>query len=192
MNRRTNLVLALVASICFLGLAIWFFNRNAPPKEHFLRDEDVESVVAETFSNYGDKGVSSFQIPAEYVPRILDAIRPIVENEYPPNFDEPLLGKLTIHKRDHTRVEITFPMCGQGPLFYKYNGVRCGRGGPYEPVFDIVHEGVRMGYADESLMLVGAIEEIGREAAGGKKSTRLVRILEDLERSAGKRPPQKQ
>jgi hypothetical protein len=86
-------------------------------------------------------------------------------------------------------IEVTFPFSGHNPLCYTWNGIRCERGGKYEPVLDIVNDGVRFGYGDESMMLVNVIHEMHRELVSGNKSARLAELWKDFERSAGKRAP---
>ena len=80
-------------------------------------------------------------------------------------------------------------MCGQNPLCYTYDGVRCMRGGPYEPVSEDVRHGFKFGYGDESVMLANAILEIHRESINDQESQAVAEVLQDLERSAGKRLP---
>jgi hypothetical protein len=190
-RRRTLFALAFAALVGLSVLIGYFLSVGRPPETIALTDEEVESVIAELFKvDDIPPPVPPTKVPREYVPKILNALRPILVHQYPHQWDEwTTLGKVTINKRDGTKVEILFPMCGQNPLCYKYNGVRCMRGGQYEPVMDLTEGGVRFGYGDESLMFANVIREIHREVTKSKKSEMLTDMFHDLERSAGKRPP---
>lgn len=191
MKRRTLIVLVLATSVGLSILVAYVYFVGRPPETIPLTEEDVESLVAELFEVDGfTREVPPTEIPAEYVPKILDTLRPILVREYPRQWDEwATLGKVTIRRRDGTSLEILFPHSGQNPLCYQYDGIRCMRGGQYEPVLDLVEGGVRFGYGDESLMFANAIREIYHESKTGKKSQVLTEVLHDLERSAGKRTP---
>jgi hypothetical protein len=191
-RRRTLFASALAALIGLLIVVAYFFVVGRPgqsPETIALSDEDVGSVVVEVFKVDGlTRPVPPTEIPPDYIPKILEALRPVVVRNYPHQWDEwNTLGKMLIRRRDGTSVEILFPHCGQNALCYRYNGVRCMRGGQYEPVLDL--GGDRFGYGDESLMFTNAIRGIYDEVTTGKKSQMLSDTLHDLERSAGKRPP---
>lgn len=190
MNRLTRwslLLFGIAGLALIIGWTIWF----TQPPSIILDDCEIEMVTAEVFNADGlTKAVPATNIPAEYIQTLLDVLRPVARHEYPHQWDEAsTIGKLTIKKQDGAVIEVTFPSAGQNPLCFTWNGIRCERGGKYEPVVDIVNEGVRFGYGDESIMLVNVIHEIHQEQVSGKKSERLAELWKDFERSAGKRPP---
>jgi hypothetical protein len=193
MRYRLRTLLLTITLLTLVCSFLWWLSYRRNTITLPLKDVDVESVTAEVFQDdMVMVGAPQTQIPAEYIPKLLDALRPIVTvQDRGGLWDElPPLGKLTLHKRDHTRVEIAFRMCGQNRLNFEYNGVRCRRDGPYEPVVDMeLDNGVRMGYGDESLLLAQAITEISREVEHGIKSPLLAETFRDLDRSAGKLPP---
>src|SRR5262249_2438952 len=149
MKRHTlwSLLLFGIAGLgLFIGCTKWFAQRPAL----ILADSDIETATVEVLTVDGlTTAVPATSIPAEYLPTFLDILRPIVRHEYPHQWDEgSAIGKLTIKKHNGTVIEVTFPWSGQHPLCYSYNGTRCEQGGKYEPVLDIVNDGVRFDYGD--------------------------------------------
>lgn len=190
-SRLRTPLLTVVLALIVAGPTCWL-SQLSSTKELILNDSDVTSITAEVFKE--DMilvGAPPTEIPAEYVPKILAALRPIVTVRDRRGLWDDLhpLGKLVIRKQDGNQIEIAFRWCGQNRLEFEYNGVRCRRGGAYEPIYNIVHQGVRLGYGDESELLAHAITEIHHEAENGVKSHELPDLFEDLERSAGKLPP---
>ena len=184
-------LLTIVLAVIVAG-PLWWLCQRSSTKELILNDSDVKNITAEVFKeDLIMVGAPPTEIPAEYVPKILAALRPIVTVPGRGGLWDDLhpLGKLVIRKQDGTQIEIAFRWCGQNRLGFEYNGVRCRRGGAYEPIYDMVHEGHRLGYGDESELLAHVITEIHHEAERGEKSRELPDLFQDLERSAGKLPP---
>ena len=151
----------------------------------------VESMTGEILELEGvTSTVPVTDIPPEYMPRLLDAFRPAVVHDYPGQWDESqTIGRLIIKTRDGRSIRVTFPFSGKTPLCFNVDGIRCMRGGEYEPIRYIIIDGNRYGYSAECLVLANVIREVHREHVTGKRSESLDQYLEDLERSAGKRPP---
>lgn len=84
-------------------------------------------------------------------------------------------------------MELLIPWEGTNTMSFWFEGVRFRRGGAYEPVLDMVHGG----YADEALLWFVAIDEMSHEIASRTKRDTLLSVFEDLERSAGRRPPRR-
>lgn len=192
MNRRTLLILATSGVLVLLFAIGWLLGWGRPPEPIVLNDADVESVTAEVFpvDGMGVNHIPPFTIPPEYRSHVLDALRPIVASDYPAGWDEfGTIAKLSIRKRDGSNIDVLIPMCGQNSLCFKLNGIQCGRDGPYEPVDDIVHDGIRLGYGDESLMLYEFLRQIHNQTTTGEEDPRLADAFANLQRSAGKLPP---
>jgi len=195
MNRRTLLILT-AGGLGVLSIALLLFLVMArSPERIVLNDADVESVTAEVFAVdfMGTEHILPFKVPQELHSQVLDSLRPIVRTSAPPWGDLETVAKLSIRKRDGTEIDVLIPMGGQNPIGYKLNGDWCVREGPYEPVYDMVFivggDSVKMGYADESLLLSEALRQIHRKVSSGDDDSKLAASLEDLQRSAGKRPP---
>jgi hypothetical protein len=175
-----------------LVVLVWILVVGRPPERIALNDADVVSVAAEVFAVdvMGTDHIPPFTIPLEYHSPILDTLRPIVRGNPPPWDDLATVARLSIRKRDGTKIEIEIPMGGQNRLGYKLNGDWCVRDGRYEPVYDMVlDDGIKMGYADESLLLYDSLRQIHRKMTNGDNDSELVESFENLQRSAGKRPP---
>jgi hypothetical protein len=129
-------------------------------------------------------GVPEFVIPDDYTARILDAFRPAEKGNYPPSWDREILGRLVVKKKAGGTITLMFPFSGKNPLCFTLDGVRCIRGGPYDPVFVGASESENV-WATECGQLAGVLREINRQLTTGEKSDNLNRYFENLERSRG-------
>src|SRR5262245_1517866 len=190
----------LVVGLVFGGLAgvlvlfaawHWWFKRSL--ELSFPDDSEVESVIAEVLEVDGvTRAVPPTTIPSSYVPRILDSLRPPIRNEYPAAWDDETIGRVTINTRDGRSIRVTFPFSGKNPLCFRLDGICCRRGGSYVPDIGLLHGVEHDRHAPECLFMANVIREIHEEQVTGKKSETLNEYFEQLERSAGKRPPRKQ
>jgi hypothetical protein len=121
---------------------------NLPTEEEIdtisARLDDANDVIREP--------IPEFTIPRDHVPLILAALNPVEKSDYPAVWDERTLGHLTITTKTGRQIHIAFCFAGHNPLCYSVDGVRCLRGGKYQPVAMIGHFGV----AAEALITVWA------------------------------------
>jgi hypothetical protein len=152
--------------------------------------EEIQSVTGalEEGSQFGV--VPEFPIPPEYVPRILAALTPAHRHDYAASRDDPPLGRLEIVTRTGQRIRVRFGYSGKNPLCFTIDGVRCIRGGRYKPV-QVAPTRDEDVYTAECIDLECALWEIYWEQKSGKKREYLNQRLDDLERSAGQRAPER-
>lgn len=108
----------LLVSLTAVG---WYYTGSTITTAYVLNDDEVESIAAELYGSEPPLSdiaeVPQMEIPKEYIPQILEALRPIIIlrnrnlwNKLPP------LGRMTIKKLDHTQVEISWHLWGQNSL----------------------------------------------------------------------------
>jgi hypothetical protein len=194
MSHTERFVMLLVGA-CMVGLLV------LPALSHFFSkptqsgtvdlpaDPDVESITATVYAVDGfSSAVPTFAIPGEYFVRLLSAIKPAETANYPASWDEDTMAILKIKTKTGQTNTITFCFPGKNRLCFQVDGVRCVRGGRYDPVFvGERHES----WLPECCVLAGILAEIQHETLTGEKSAIVADRFEDLERSAGKRPPRR-
>jgi hypothetical protein len=109
---------------------------------------------------------------------------------YPHQWDDWwTMGRLEVRTRDGQSIRIMFPQAGKNVLCFNLDGVRCRRGGRSGPVVHVADGKQLVGYLPENLALAEVIRLIRQEQTTREKSAALAELFEDLEQSAGKRPP---
>src|SRR5688572_19221813 len=101
MNRRIIVAAVAAGSLGIVGFGWWWLQKSESPMND-LTAADVESMTGEVFGpDVVLSAVPRTNIPAKYVPFVLDTLRPAERNEYPHEWDEDAtIGKVTIRKRN--------------------------------------------------------------------------------------------
>lgn len=174
-----------------LVAVVWVTLRPRPPHPlDFPDDVAVVGVTADMFaSDLGDQ-VPPFAVPPEFIPRILAVFRPAEEytgKHFPP--PGVWFGRVSVQATDGRILVLEIPWAWKEPLFFRSGETWYVRGGPFVPdrVFgDRVED---RWYTSENFALAHALREMGEEQPEGRKQSRIIYFLEELERSAGRRPP---
>jgi hypothetical protein len=149
----------------------------------------VKEITAELLARTGEwSGIPPFTIPPQHVVPLLDVFRPAVAYEYPASVDSEVVARITVLATDGRRTIVVVPFVGKTQLHFTVDGVRCMRGGRYDPIV-VVPEDIRhAGLAAESILLAELLTAIHAEGAAGTTTTPS-EVFADLKRSAGRLPP---
>jgi hypothetical protein len=174
-------------------MALVTYHISQRPAPLIPAETEVDHVDFEVFAVEGQtEPIPRTRVPTRYIPDVLHFFQPVTLSDYPADWDELFtIGKVTIETRTGQSFEIKFVSPGKCPLCFLLNGVRCMRGGDYNPIIDVVVEGQKYGYANEALLLLNALREINWEHCTGKESEKLQKYLDDQARSAGRLPPRR-
>jgi hypothetical protein len=181
-NRKIILLIALVAvASASLVLAWYITDRMRPLPVTLPSENEIERMTAEVFGEeIGQPSIPTFVIPPKHYALILSAMTPTERRSFPGYPEDMTVGHLEIITKDGRRLTVRFYEDGQNPLCFSVDGIRCGRGGEYKPIY----AGSDVGYIDESIWLFTILLKIHL-----KEFADLTQMGQDLERSKGQRPP---
>jgi hypothetical protein len=191
MKRWRWAVAGLAGVLAVLGAAGWVALKPRPTHPLDLPDDAaVANVTADMFaSDLGDP-VPPFAVPPEYVPRVLAAFRPaeVYTGKYRPPPDV-WFGRVIIQVADGRTFTLEIPWAWKGPLLFRAGETWYVRGGPFVPARVFGDREVDRSYTSENFALAHALREMGEERTDGGKRSWITFHLDELERSAGRRPP---
>ncbi len=183
-----------VAWLILVALAlfalIWKINSVRTPTQPRVIElpppSEIASVKAalEKRSQFGI--VPEFTIPPKYVSRIVNVFRPATCYNGSPSSGS--LGRVEVLTRAGRKISIRFGFNGHNPIGFTVDGVKCIRGGKYQPVRVGTSERDEV-YLMECVELEVALCLIYGEVKYGHKNKFLNEFLDNLERSAGRRAP---
>ena len=157
----------------------------------FPDDTDIVSITAslnENESGYFHSATPEFVVAPEHAVKLLATFRPTEKCDYPPAWDQDTLARLIIKTKSGEAHLVTIPFSGKNKLCFTFDGVRCVRGGQYKPVY-VGEREMDSIWTPECMIVAQIIRELFEQQANGNNSDRYSELLEDLERSAGLRPP---
>jgi hypothetical protein len=131
--------------------------------------------------------IPEFPIPPRYIPVILSAIAPAKRFDYPAECDDLWArGEIEITTKEMQRSNIRFCDGGENPVYFTVNGVRCMRGGVFQPTL-VNQQGEGEKWSDQSSILYQILRDIHEQEVYG--SIRLEKSIRGLNESIGREPP---
>jgi hypothetical protein len=134
--------------------------------------------------------VPEFTVPHEYIPILLDALKPAEVDNRPTHWEKVYenVGEITIQTKGRDKIRVKLYDTGQSVAGFTVDGVRCFRGGAHLPTLVCAAYET---YQDESVLLTHIIREIHKEKETRQKSDRLADYIADSKRSRGEMPPER-
>ena len=140
MKRGICMGAAFVAAVGIF--ALWWLNRLPPEPADDVKLPEVAQIakirakVHEQFQtgSRGEPGqIPEFDVPMEFVPVILAAMRPAERTNASPSLAYfSVIGNLTITTKSDQLFEVEIRDRGIYPLSMTINGIHCTRGGPFQ------------------------------------------------------------
>ena len=196
MNARQKYSIIAVASLMVVATIslclFWYTWHGTQALPVTLPSEDEIEVMTATINDSRDSmGISpipTFVIPPEHYAIILSALTPTERYEYPAMWEGMTVGQVEITTKDGKSLTISFCEAGKNKLCFSVDGIRCKRGGEYEPV--VIGDDLKM-WSDESMVFCNILNGIHETTTTGKESETLTTAIEMLQRSKGERPPKR-
>jgi hypothetical protein len=184
----------LVAAVVAVAIGVQHsFHASHASTLNLPSESEIQSITAQLFASdmLGRSAMAEFIIPPKHVPLILSTLTPAVR----PDRDfltiaEARYGELNIRTKLGRTVVVTLYEGGDSPTTFVIDGVCYVRGGDYKPNMLYGPNLSNGHYLDESSWLFQIIKAINEERIKG--SSDLPKLVEELERSHGERPPRVQ
>jgi hypothetical protein len=176
----------------FLALMI---RSNAPDTVPLPLPEEVDQITAEIIdasTNWGIRPVQKFVVPERYFPVIFLFLSPAVKCRQSFALDgieeNWLLGRIELKGKNGVDTSIAIYEAGKNRLIFSVNGVRCMRGGEYQPI--ALDSNGYEAYAAEQNGFASVLFSIRAAADTGNEPSELNRHIEAIKRSRGELPPE--
>jgi hypothetical protein len=181
--------LALGALAAAMACLLLFMFMNKAREPIILPAEDevefMTAYVEDLEKEMAIPPVPEFRVPPQYVPVLLNGLKPARRFGGEWSSGDVKIGGLVIHTKAGSAIHVEIYDIGKTVAGFSVDGVPCVRAGEHKPVF-VCDE--YQSYHDDSVLLTHIIREIHKELESGR-SDRLKGYIEDLERSKGERPP---